>query len=154
MTSLTRLGPGDSKRMAELHAQSFKPHQAWDETAFEELLSLPTTIALGWTHGHTLRGMIVLQCTPPTAEILTLATHPAAQRAGIASSLLRASTSELVKLDCSRLQLDVAANNAAAIAFYTHHKFIHDARRKNYYRSTGTSRIDAVLMSRLIAGQT
>lgn len=153
MSGAIILRPDDADRMAHLHALSFPEHEAWSAASFASSLALSTTLALGFESDIGLKTMLVLQRSADEAEILTLATSPAFQRNGLAGRLLQHGLQLLGQSGTARLMLDVAADNSGAIAFYKHFDFAEDGRRPNYYRSRRTQAVDAILMSRPIAGQ-
>ena len=86
-----------------------------------------------------------LWCLGPTADLARLA--------GLATDLLNGLVRLLGPYGVNRLCLDVAADNGAATAFYESSGFLADGRRRNYYERSDGTQVDAVLMSRSIAGQ-
>ncbi|MBT8412369.1 MAG: GNAT family N-acetyltransferase, partial [Octadecabacter sp.] len=76
---------------------------------------------------------------PPEAEVLTLATNPADQGKGRAKTMLHAALDHLAKTGVEAVFLDVAANNAAALALYTGAGFIAFDERRNYYPDGSTA---------------
>lgn len=95
---------------------------------------------------------IIAQIVADECEILALATHPAAQRRGVATSLL----TELVSLanakGARRIFLEVARNNKRARAFYAAKGFAQVGTRPDYYILRDGTRDDAVLLSHAIDG--
>lgn len=143
----------DAERMAVLHKAAFPEGEQWDAAAFADLLALPSTHAYGIGADIGLKGLLVLQVAVDTADILTLAIAPAHRRQGFAGQLLIAAAQILGMKGFERFVLDVAADNDSAIAFYRAHGFIEDGVRKNYYGRLDGRRVDAMLMSRPVAGQ-
>jgi ribosomal-protein-alanine N-acetyltransferase len=78
------------------------------------------------------------------ADVQTIAVVTSHRRAGIGSSMLNALIDEAKRRRAESLMLDVRADNAAAIAFYTRFGFEERARRRRYF-ADGT---DGVVMSR------
>lgn len=153
MTAAIILKTEDAAIMAALHHAAFSEGEAWTRDSFADLLALPSTLALGIAGEVGLSGLIVLQVTPDTADILTIGVAPHQRRKGLASTLLQAASLILGQKGVARLLLDVAADNSGAINFYTAQGFTQDNIRKSYYKRLDGSRIDAMLMSRPVAGQ-
>jgi ribosomal-protein-alanine N-acetyltransferase len=153
VSGLVVLRPDDATRMAHLHSLAFSLYEQWSAESFSSTLDLTTTLALGIESDIGLKAMIVFQRVDAEAEILTLATAPAFQRQGLAAQLLQHGLDLLGQYGTARLMLDVAADNFGAITFYERHGFAPDGCRPNYYRSGRDTPVDALLMSRAIAGQ-
>lgn len=150
---LRLLTRGDAAAAHTLHAQCFPAEGIWSAWAFRDTLALPTTLGLACESQGRLTGMILAQKIPPEAEILTMCVDPDHRREGLASALLRGLCSLLGPYGIGRLCLDVAEDNPGAIAFYESSGFLADGRRKRYYERSAGVRMDAILMSRPIAGQ-
>lgn len=152
--AIVMLRPDDSARAASLHHAAFDSDGAWSARAIRESLSAATTLALGAEMEARLAGLLIIQRIPPEAEILTVCVHPDMQRRGLAQQLLDHTLTLLGPYGVDRLLLDVAADNAAAISFYEANGFTRDGVRRDYYTRAGGKAVDAVLMSRSLAGQT
>ena len=146
------LTAGDAAACAVLHEACFTEGDNWSAFSFRDMLSQPSTLGLATGAGGALDGFVLFQRTPPDAEMLTLAVAPDKRRNGLASLLLKHAGQLLGQYGTDRLLLDVAADNQGAIAFYTAHGFTQDGRRKAYYNRPGGA-VDALLMSRPLAGQ-
>jgi ribosomal-protein-alanine N-acetyltransferase len=117
----------DAAALAALHATSFpKP---WPEPDFVKLLQAPGAFArlaegqgfiLCWAHGDE-------------AEVLTLAVAPASRRQGLGGRLLNAAIAEAVARGVTRVVLEAAIDNAAALALYAGFGFKTVGRRPAYY---------------------
>ena len=153
MTALNILSLGDAGAMADLHTAAFPAPDAWSLNAFSELMSLPTTRAMGMMEGDQLQGMLIVQFVTGEAEILTMATAPSERRRGLAGQLLNDLEQRLRRMGLTKWLLDVAADNVGAIAFYEKHDFQVDGRRSNYYKRLEGQRVDAILMSKPVGGQ-
>ena len=149
---LSVMAHDDAEAAHNLHARCFPPHETWSVGAFRESLCEPSTLGLAWQLDTRLDGMILLQRVRPDAEILTLAVDPDARRQGLASALLQGARTLLGPYGIDRILLDVAADNHVAIQFYENSGFHEDGRRKNYYLRSGGEHVDAILMSRQLAG--
>ncbi len=153
MTGATLLSRGDTGALADLHAAAFPAPEAWSSKAISELLSLPTTRAMGMIKDEMLQGMLIVQFVAGEAEILTMATAPISRRRGLAGQLLNALEQRLRPAGLTKWLLDVAADNVGAIAFYEKCGFQVDGRRSNYYKRLEGKRVDAILMSKPVGGQ-
>ncbi len=142
-----------STRLAEVHALAFQGDGAWDAAAFSDLLNRPTTYGLGAFVGGEITSFVLIQVVADTAEILTLATHPKAERTGLATRLLNAFEHQIPVEGAQTWLLDVAADNHRAISFYQKLGFEIDGHRPGYYKRLEGKRIDAILMSKRLAGQ-
>lgn len=134
------------EEMAELHKDTF-PERPWAADAFAELLHQPNIFC------HTdpeKRGMILARAISSEAEILTLATHPAHRRHGIARTLVCELVRACAGKNVRELFLEVAADNTAALGLYISLDFQVVGRRKGYYPRAGQSPVDAVIMRRAL----
>ena len=142
----------DAAAMHVLHATSFPPAEAWSAWAFQDTFALSTTIGAAAERDGQLAGMVVAQKVAPEADILTMCVHPDFRRHGLATGVLNGLCGLLGPYGIGRLCLDVAADNDGAIAFYNRMGFLEDGKRPNYYQRPEGKRVDAILMSRPIAG--
>ena len=153
MMHFKKLSTADAEQLAQLHAQVFDGPAAWQVSAFEDLLALTSTHAIGVWCDETLAAFLVAQYVKPEAEILTIVTKPSLQRRGLAKSLLESLQSQLQKEGLEKWLLEVAADNHGAVVFYENIGFRRDGRRPEYYKRLEGTRIDAILMSKPLAGQ-
>ena len=130
----------DTSLLAALHKSAFEADGSvvWEAKAFADLIEKSGACAFG-----TKDGFILMQSLEPEAEILTLAVHPAARRAGLAARLIAHAQAAL---GAQVIFLEVAADNLAARALYEKCGFHETGRRKAYYKRADGTRVDAVLM--------
>ncbi len=145
---IIELNANDAPRAAGIHAAAFDT--PWSAKALEEVFSSPATLALGVETGGSLRAFISIQITGEEGDIQTLAVLPASRRQGLAGKLLIRGHDVLEQRGVTRIMLDVAEDNHAALALYSAHGYVIDGRRAGYYRRRSGCRVDAVLMSRRI----
>jgi ribosomal-protein-alanine N-acetyltransferase len=93
------------------------------------------------------RGFILLRVAADEAEVLTLAVWPEARRAGVGLRLVEAGAVEAAARGAERLFLEVADDNAAALALYARCGFREAGRRRAYYARPDGSRRDALLLA-------
>ena len=133
--------------LSALHAQCFE--QPWDEKAFSELLSLPSTAAHIVTNDDIPLGFCFYQITQDEAEILSVGIVPAKRGLSAGTALLAHGFKFLADRQVNRLLLEVSETNTAARTLYLKSGFTEIGRRKGYYREKGTRR-DALMYEKLL----
>ena len=135
---------GDAVAVAQLHAQLFTP--SWTASSFEQTLAHPGCTGLLARAGQPLdlAGFIIGQLAADEAEILTLGVHKNWQRRGIGRSLVQALGRAARKAEARSLYLEVASDNAAALALYRSLGFEVCGRRKGYYERAAAPAEDAI----------
>jgi ribosomal protein S18 acetylase RimI-like enzyme len=130
----------DLAEAARLHAACF-PDEAWDSAALATVLAMAGTEGmLACAATGEARGLLIGQHLGEDAEILTLGVAPTARRHGVARALLSAFIAQSRAAGAMRVVLEVAADNAAALALYETLGFTRRGTRPNYYRrQTGPS---------------
>lgn len=121
--------PAHAAACAAIHAAAFPPHDAWNAAAFATLLASPGVHGLIDPAG----GIVLVRQAADEAEILTLATMPAARRQRIGQRLLTAGLEWATGSGAARVFLEVSEANAAARALYAGAGFISCGRRRHYY---------------------
>ncbi len=142
---LVPVGPGHLEVVTTLHGMCFD--EPWGRDAivgmiagiggFGLLALNPETGAPG--------GFVLARVKRDEAEILSLAVAAAYRRRGWARHLLAAALDESATRGADSLMLEVAQDNAIAIALYRHAGFRVVGHRANYYTRDGTA-IDADIM--------
>ena len=127
-------------RLAELHAAAFSA--PWDAPAFEALLDQTGVFVI-----EEPEGFILLRAVADEAEILTLAVCPPARRRGLGARLVRDGATEAASRGAGRLFLEVADDNAAALALYARAGFAEAGRRPGYYARPDGGRQDALILA-------
>lgn len=130
--------PQDVPALAALHAQAFTA--PWGEAEIGVLLDGPGGFAL-LDDG----GFILCRAIAGEAEILTLAVAPTARRSGKGRALVEAAASLAIQTGAQSFFLEVAEDNAAAVALYRAAGFAEVGRRRAYY-----GQIDAIVMRRAL----
>lgn len=129
--------------LAATHMAAFSDERPWTAVEFAALLSQPSTVLTGEAESFLL-GRVILD----EAEILTLATAPAARRQGRARTALAAFLTVALQRGATRAFLDVAEDNAPARALYAAAGFAEIARRAAYYTAPDGTRTAAIVMAR------
>jgi tRNA threonylcarbamoyl adenosine modification protein YeaZ/ribosomal-protein-alanine acetyltransferase len=140
---MSRVGSDQAEVLARVHGEGFDA--SWAASEIATMLESAGAVALLAERGGQPIGMIVLRAISDEAEILTLAVAKQDRRRGIARHLLQSARPYLEALRVRMLHLEVAADNAAALALYDTAGFKRVGLRKNYYSRSG-SRVDAILM--------
>ena len=127
-------------RLASLHASAFDA--SWDATAFSDLLGQAGVMAIAEPDGF-----ILIRVVADEAEILTLAVRPGARRSGLGRSLVDRAAASAAAAGADRVFLEVADDNAAALALYARCGFRQVGARPRYYARADGSHHDALLLS-------
>jgi len=129
------------KALADLHALCFTTPRPWREEEFIALLETPGIFLISHTNGFAL-GRIA----GPEAELLTIAVHPDAQKAGFGTRLLDDFLCKASTGGAQDIFLEVAENNQPAIALYRKAGFAEVAKRKQYFKQTGGPALTALIL--------
>ncbi len=121
--------------MARLHAAAFTTPAPWRAESFTALLAEPSVFALA---SPCARAFVLGRALAGEAELLTLATHPDARRAGLARALLQRFEAEARARGAAEAFLEVAETNRAARALYAQAGWREVGRRPGYYRESAT----------------
>jgi len=134
-------------QMAATHAAAFTNERPWSEGEFATFLANPLCFAIG-----DARAFALARAVADESELLTIATHPGHRRQGLARALMEQWLAEAQARGAARVFLEVASDNAAALALYDDFGFATDGCRKGYYARRDDAAADALLMSRALAG--
>ena len=131
--------------MSLLHGLCF-PARPWSAAEFTKLTAKPDVITIFDEN----RGLLLAQTVAPETEILTLAVAPEQRRKGIAGGLVEKLFRHEKALRLERCFLEVATDNAAAVALYAKLGFTEVGRRSGYYARRGGKAVDALIMARAL----
>jgi len=145
--SILWASPEHAAELADLHASLFEA--PWDAAAFVSLLNHPGSTAFFARAGAPPQttGFILGQLAADEAEILTLGVGKDSQRHGIGRRLVEAVARAAKRAEARRLFLEVAQDNAAALALYKRLGFTEVGRRKGYYERAGAPSQDALTLA-------
>ena len=129
--------------MATTHAAAFTQARPWSAREFTSLLQQRFCHVAGDSACFSLFRVIADE-----AELLTIATHPDAQRQGRALACMSLWHDQARALGAAQAFLDVAADNHPAIALYTDCGYVQSGIRTGYYPRPDGASCDAILMSR------
>lgn len=100
--------------------------------------------------GHAFAGFILGQLAADEAEILSIGVAPEWQRCGVAGLLTLEFAASAARCGAKGLFLEVAADNAAALALYVRQGFHCVGRRKCYYERRGAPFADALVLAKTL----
>lgn len=114
--------------LAALHAACFQRPRPWTADEFAALIATPGAITLTAPEGFLLGRIIADE-----AELLTLAVRPASRRQGVGRSLVSRFLVAAREAGATSAFLEVASDNAAALALYAGSGWAAVGRRRDYY---------------------
>jgi ribosomal-protein-alanine N-acetyltransferase len=145
--SVGRVGPEDARRLADLHAQAFD--RPWSEAEIADLLRGAGVIAFA-----AAGGFILVRTVGGEAEVLTLAVAPASRRRGLGRALVDGAVAGAGASGAEAIFLEVAADNAAALALYNAAGFERVGLRRGYYPRVEGLAVDALTLRRALPSPT
>ena len=137
----------DADALAEAHAAAFE--SPWSGEDIGQMLAVRGGFGIAVeTDAGAVAGFILCRVIAGEAEVLTLAVQPKYRRRGVARALLAAAEGAAA-LTATSMFLEVAADNAGAIALYEAAGYAPVGRRAAYYaRPSGEGAADAIVMRR------
>ena len=138
-------GAPDLPTLAAIHAASFVNPRPWSAPELRALLDGTGAFLLAEPGGFLIGRAIADE-----AELLTLAVAPDRRRGGIGARLVAAFTAEARARGAETAFLEVAADNAAALALYRRHGFAQTGRRPRYYTDGPGAPVDALVLCRAL----
>ncbi|MGN6100536.1 MAG: ribosomal protein S18-alanine N-acetyltransferase [Devosia sp.] len=140
----------DAEALTRLHAAGF--YRGWGQEDFAAYLAdaTRTPAYIACDARRRIAGFIMLRLIGEEAEVMTIAVDRKWRRKGIGAALMHAAFEDLAAMRARKLFLEVAADNAAAIALYRGHGFAEVGRRDGYYRKPDGTAATALVMSRTL----
>ena len=130
----------DPADLAGIHASAFDA--PWDAAAIRALLDMP-----GAEVEAEPDGFLLWRRAADEAESVTPAVRPEARRRGLGGQLLDRTLDRARDQNVVRLFLEVAHDNAAALALYASRGFEQAGRRPGYYARPDGTRADALILA-------
>jgi len=143
----TRMRPatdGDLPVLAALHRGAFE--EAWSADAFGSLLVASSAFAILALEDERPAGFILARTAASEAEIVSIAVAAGLRCKGIGRGLIAAAAKKAHAAGAKSIFLEVGQDNEAARALYEGWGFREVGRRKAYYRRTGLSPVDALVL--------
>lgn len=152
MAGVWAMAAGDIDAVLKLESATPQaPH--WDRAVYERIVAPGTgnpASRAAWVavNGLDLLGFAVAHLvSEEVCELESIVVAKSARRKGTGRVLLSAVSGWAVGSEAQKLELEVRAGNASAIAFYESAGFLREGVRLGYYRDPEE---DAVLMGRLL----
>ncbi|MDT8759122.1 GNAT family N-acetyltransferase [Sphingomonas psychrotolerans] len=144
ITELREGGAQDLAEVSRIMEDAFDPRygEAWTSAQCLGMLSLPGVWLVIASLDGADAGFALARVVADEAELLLLATRPAARRRGVAGALLRAVIGEAEARGVAQLHLEVRAGNDA-VRLYRREGFEKVGERKNYYKGKMGQAFDA-----------
>ena len=142
------LAVGDAEIVACIHALCFD--EDWDAATIKKVLAMPGAFgfAARTDPASDIAGFALARIVADKCELLSLGVAPNWRGLGIGGGLFDAAMVRACALNAARFYLEVAEDNAPAIALYQQTGFAEIGRRKNYYRRKSGRTCDALVMER------
>lgn len=133
----------DAPALAAIHAAAFPAGAAWSAPTLGKLLVMEGVFGL-----HAPGGFIVARRVLDEAEILTIAVHPDHRQQGLGQALVETAALVAATAGAKVMFLEVAEDNAPAMALYARAGFVQAGLRRDYYAPG----VHAWLLRRGLAG--
>ena len=140
----------DSSRMAAIHAEGFAV--GWDRSEIERMVlegDVADVLISQAVFGEIVTGFAISRIVLDEAELLSIALDPEVRGRGYSTTLLKRHAERVRRAGAESLFLEVAADNAPALALYRGLGMVEIGRRKGYYPASagaGAPRRDALTM--------
>ena len=141
---LIRATAAECEAMAAVHAEAFPA--SWREDEFEDLLEGKGIYGFLAASAASPLGVILCRVAAAEMEVLTIGVASTARRKGVARALLAAALPPARELGAAEVFLEVAVDNAPAIALYEGLGFRRAGLRKAYYNRGPAGFMDALVM--------
>jgi ribosomal-protein-alanine N-acetyltransferase len=143
------VGRDDLALLARVHERCF-PEDPWDIAALSGVMAMTGAEArLAEEHARPV-GLLFATIVREEAEILTFGVDLPARRRGVGRALLADLYARARALGALRVVLEVAADNAMALALYESEGFRTVGLRSGYYHRERGPAIDAWLLRRTL----
>lgn len=150
MLKLRKYLPEDFERLLEVDQACFVEGIAYTEEEMRYFLAVPTAIVLVGMQKEKVQGFIIADGFRPRrasrsmGRIITIDVAPPAQHSGLGTLLLTSAEEELKAAGCDYVSLEVAVDNAQALAFYKKQGYSVLKTLPRYYLDS----IDGLLMGK------
>lgn len=133
------------EHLAATYAAAFPDQRPWTAEEFTALLAHPSGFVVGRQDSFALGRYVVDE-----AELLTIATLPSHQRKGLGRAALSAFEDEAAMRGANTIFLEVATDNAPALALYKKAGYLQSGVRKAYYARPNRAAVDALLFAKTL----
>jgi [ribosomal protein S18]-alanine N-acetyltransferase len=140
------LTPSDAHSLSQLHRECFS--DGWSEGTFSGFLNDSSSCGYKTTDSNgTITGFILARTIAQESEILTIAVRSTHQNQGLGTRLVAALQELVEESQVTKIHLEVAMNNPAAISLYTKSGFEKTGFRPDYYHLPPASPVSALIMT-------
>lgn len=138
----------DLDRAASLHREAFveRGERGWTQREIAELLASPGVAGLLLQQDGNGVGFALCRTVADEAELLTIAIQAGHRRRGAGRALVEGVIAAVRERGARSLFLEVADDNAAALALYRRIGFEPAGRRADYYARADRRATDAIVM--------
>jgi len=145
--SLLWASPERAEEIAALHSRLFD--EGWDAESIACSIEDPTSASFiaQVSEPRALAGFVIGRIAADEAEILSIGVAPEWQRRGVARRMAEGLVRAARRAEVKRVFLEVAVDNAAAIALYEGLGFRRTGRRKGYYQRPDGENVDAMVLA-------
>jgi ribosomal-protein-alanine N-acetyltransferase len=146
--------PQEFDELWRIDQQCFSSGIAYSRAELAEYMGIPDSFALageiedGTGKFRVVGFVLATRDRRGGGHIITIDVLEEARRHGVGSQLLEAAEARLAEQGCTRVLLEVAVDNSAAIAFYKRHQYAVLKTLPRYYLGT----LDALLMEKKLTG--
>ncbi|HEY3697101.1 GNAT family N-acetyltransferase [Phenylobacterium sp.] len=141
---LARATAADAEMLSQVQALGFDA--AWPAEDIAALFDGPGVFGFLVFEAARPVGMILCRTMLEDAEVLTLAVDPAVRGRGVGAALVAASVAAAKAAGATAVFLEVAVDNAPALALYARAGFHKAGVRNAYYDRGAAGQVDAVAM--------
>lgn len=136
--------------LADIHQAAFAvmDEDGWSASSIEDLYNHEGVCFYVAMTGDDIQAFAIVRTVGDEAELLTLASNPAAQKRGLALAVMKHVFADMKRGRVVRLFLEVRADNEPAANLYKKVGFQNMGLRKNYYKTNTGKRIDACTLAR------
>ena len=136
----------DLRSLLEIERDSLSAAH-WQEVDYGHAIAQPERLVLVAEAGSQLLGFLVASTAAREWELENIAVAPAARQRGIGRALMQALVASARQAKASEIRQEIRASNKIAQRFGQSVGFVHEGRRRDYYRDPTE---DALLFKYLI----
>jgi ribosomal-protein-alanine N-acetyltransferase len=144
MPDIRLFAENDAGALHALYTECFA--EPFAEESFRALLASPGMWAVLARRDGKEVGFAIARCVADEAEVISIGVAPTVRRRGVGAALLADVMARAVAYGAASIFLEVAEDNAAAIALYLSAGFEKVGRRPRYYPRKTSGPVAALIM--------